>query len=97
MRPKLVLVIELSVTTESLTTDKYYVDPDEIRANDRILVECPRGIDPKALDVSKIIQGALPGIIEEHNALRGAEIERLMARNKPGQLALGTVAADGQF
>lgn len=92
MRPKLVLVIELAVTTESLTTDKYYIDPDAICARDRILVECPRGIDPKALDVSKIIQGALPGIIEEHNTLRGAELERLTGKANRQQLPLDAAA-----
>ena len=48
-------------------------------ALDTIRVECPRNIDPKALDVSKVVMGALPGIIEEHNRQWNIEYNRVKA------------------
>lgn len=79
MAGQLVLRIIMTVTSEDAPGAKYYVDPDAVQATDMIRVECPRYIDPKALDVSKIVMGALPGIIEEHNRQWRAEYDRVKA------------------
>ena len=83
MAGKLVLTITMMVTSEDAPGAKYYVHPDEVMAFDKIRVECPRNIDAKSLDVSKIIQGALPGIIEEHNANWHTEYNRVKAASQP--------------
>ena len=79
MAGKLVLTIEVTVTSEERGSVKYYVDPNEVAATDMIRLECPRNIDPKAIDVSKVIQGALPTIVEEHNRNWNAEYDRVKA------------------
>jgi hypothetical protein len=79
MNGKLILTIEVTVTSEDRGSVKYYVDPIEVAAMDTIRLECPRNIDPKAIDVSKVIQGALPTIIEEHNRNWSSEYERVKA------------------
>lgn len=55
MPTKLILTINLSVTSEDSPSAKIFIDPDTVRAEDVILVECPFTVDPKALDVTKII------------------------------------------
>jgi hypothetical protein len=83
MTGKLILTISMTVTSEGASSAKFYVDPDEVAADDTIRVECPRSIDPKALDISKVIQGALPGIIEEHNRNWNREYDRVKELAKP--------------
>lgn len=83
MAGKLILTIHITVTSEGAPGAKYYVDPDEVEAVDVIRVECPRSIDSKALDVSKVIQGSLPAIIDEHNENWKREYDRVKEAAKP--------------
>jgi len=59
-------------------------------------VECPRDIDAKALDVSKVIQGTLPGIIEEHNANWNRKYERVKEAAKPSLFTLTRAGDSGE-
>jgi hypothetical protein len=88
MSSKLILTVTIAVTSEEPIDSKFYVDPAAVEASDVILVECPFNIDAKALDISKVIQGTLPGVIEEHKERRYAERERLRALTQPSLLTM---------
>lgn len=88
MSSKLILTVTIAVTSQEPYDSKFYVDPTAVEASDVILVECPFNIDAKALDISKVIQGTLPGVIEEHKERRYAERERLRAMTQPSLLTL---------
>ena len=79
MSNKLILTVTIAVTSEEPIGSKFYIDPLDVQASAVILVECPFNIDAKSLDISKMIQGTLPGVIEEHKDRRYAERERLRA------------------
>lgn len=86
MSTKLILTITISVTSQDPFGSKRYIDPDTVTASDVVSVECPIGIDPKSLDVSKVIQGTIPGIIDEHMTLRHDELQRLKELEQPSLL-----------
>jgi hypothetical protein len=88
MSSKLILTVTIAVTSEEPIDSKFYIDPADVQASDVILVECPFNIDAKALDISKVIQGTLPGVIEEHKERRYAERERLRALTQPSLLTM---------
>ena len=97
MSSKLILEIAISVTSQDPIDSKWWIDPDEVLAHDTIRVECPLGIDAKALDISKVIQGTLPGVIEAHMERRAAERERLRAQVQPSLLTVHTFVSDDEF
>jgi hypothetical protein len=97
MSSKLILSITIAVTSQDPPDSKYWIDPDEVMASDVIIVECPLGIDAKALDISKVIQGTLPGVIEAHMERRAMERERLRAAVQPSLLTMHTFVSDDEF